>query len=76
MLGPEPTTVLDGPFAETKEVLGGYVLFDAEGLDGAERTARECPIFEVGGRVEVSPVVERGLCEAANDRNNISSVTS
>ena len=71
VLGPEPSVVTDGPFAETKEVLGGYILFEAADMDEAERVARGCPIFHVSGRVEVRPVVERGLCSAASDAESL-----
>lgn len=65
VLGPDVSTVTDGPFAETKEVLGGFVLFEAADMDEAERIAAGCPIFEAKGRVEVRPVVETGLCSEA-----------
>jgi hypothetical protein len=47
-------TVTDGPFAETKEVLGGYYLIEADDLDEALRIAREVPA-PFGG-VEVRPI--------------------
>jgi hypothetical protein len=47
-------TVTDGPFAETKEALGGYYLVDAANLDEAIAIAREVP-GSFGG-VEVRPV--------------------
>lgn len=46
--------VTDGPFAETKEVLGGYYLIDARDLDHALEIAKLCPA-PYGG-VEVRPV--------------------
>jgi hypothetical protein len=51
-------TLHDGPFAETKEQLGGYYLIEAPDLDAAIAWARRIPIAE-GGAVEVRPVVER-----------------
>jgi hypothetical protein len=51
--------VSDGPFAETKEVLGGYYLFECANLDEALDWAAKCPAAYMGGKVEVRPVVER-----------------
>ncbi len=48
--------ITDGPFAEGKEVVGGYFLVRAETLDEAAQMAKDCPIFETGGSVEVRPV--------------------
>lgn len=48
--------VTDGPFAETKEVLGGYYLIDARDLDHALQVAKLCPA-PYGG-VEVRPVMD------------------
>jgi hypothetical protein len=48
----------DGPFAETKEVLGGYYLIDVPDLDAALDVARRIPAARMGGAVEVRPVVE------------------
>jgi hypothetical protein len=47
--------VTDGPFAETKEQLGGYYLIEAEGLDQALEAAKKCPGAH-GGTIEVHPV--------------------
>ena len=52
--------VTDGPFAESKEVLGGYIIIDVKTLDEAVGYAKECPIAELKGRVEVRPVA--ALC--------------
>jgi hypothetical protein len=49
----------DGPFATTKEVLGGYYLLDADNLDSALEVAARIPAARMGGSVEVRPVVER-----------------
>ena len=50
--------VTDGPFAETKEVLGGYYLVEAGSTDEAEAIAARIPSARLGGTVEVRPVVE------------------
>jgi len=49
-------TITDGPFAETKEVLGGFNVVEAETLDEAVRIAAEFPWTEVGS-VEVRPIL-------------------
>ncbi|HET8877526.1 MAG TPA: YciI family protein [Casimicrobiaceae bacterium] len=48
--------ITDGPFAETKEHLGGYHLIDCEDLDEAIAIARRIPTLRAGGAVEVRPV--------------------
>src|SRR4051794_7342928 len=48
--------VTDGPFAETKEQLGGYYLIDVEDLDAALEWAKKIPM--PGGAVEVRPVMD------------------
>ena len=51
------TASTDGPFAETKEVLGGYYLVDCKDLDRAIELAARIPAAH-GGSVEVRPVME------------------
>lgn len=53
------TLTTDGPFAATKEALGGFFLFDADNLDDAIAMAARIPAARRGGAVEVRPVVER-----------------
>jgi len=48
----------DGPFAETKEQLGGYYLIDAQNLDDAISIAKRIPVIKHGGCVEVRPVMD------------------
>ncbi|MEA2519268.1 MAG: hypothetical protein QOF49_1348 [Chloroflexota bacterium] len=50
------TLTTDGPFAETKEALGGFYLIEARDLDQAIETAAKIPV--AGGSVEVRPVWE------------------
>jgi hypothetical protein len=50
------TSVLDGPYAETKEQLGGYYVIDVPDLDAAISWAARCPCAS-GGTVEVRPVM-------------------
>ena len=49
----------DGPFSETKDVLGGFYLFEAADLDSALGVAARIPAARMGGSVEVRPIVER-----------------
>jgi hypothetical protein len=52
-------TVTDGPYAEAKDFVGGYLLVTATNLDHATELAHGCPIFErEGGSVEVRPIRE------------------
>ena len=53
------TLTTDGPFAETKEALGGFYLLDADDLDHALEIAARIPAARMGGSVEVRPVVVR-----------------
>ena len=52
------TLTTDGPFVETKEALGGYVIFEADDLDAAIELAARIPAARMGGAVEVRPVAE------------------
>jgi hypothetical protein len=52
------TLTTDGPFAETKEVLGGFYLFEADDLDTAIELASRVPAARRGGAVEVRPLLE------------------
>ncbi len=51
------TETMDGPFAETKEQLGGYYIFDCENLDEAIKYATMIPVEETG-TVEVRPIMD------------------
>jgi hypothetical protein len=51
-------TVTDGPFAESKEIVGGYFVVEAKSLDEAVQMAKECPDYELGGIVEVREVMK------------------
>lgn len=54
--GPNGKNVTDGPFAESKEIVGGYMVVSADSLDQAAIMARDCPGFALGGTVEVRPI--------------------
>jgi hypothetical protein len=51
--------ITDGPFADTKEVFGGFYLLDASDLDEAVEVASRIPATWMGGSVEIRPLVER-----------------
>jgi hypothetical protein len=53
------TLTTDGPFAETREELGGYYLLEADDIDAALEVAARIPAARLGGAIEVRPVVER-----------------
>jgi hypothetical protein len=53
------TLTTDGPFAETKEILGGFFLVEADDVDGALEIASRIPAARLNGSVEVRPIVER-----------------
>ena len=50
--------IIDGPYADTKEVLGGYYVVDASDLDDALEFAQRIPAVRLGGAVELRPLVE------------------
>jgi hypothetical protein len=50
--------ITDGPYADTKEVLGGYFVFEAANLDEVLEVAARVPAVRLGGAVEVRPLVE------------------
>jgi hypothetical protein len=52
-------TIADGPFAESKEAIGGYFLLELDDFNEALEIAKECPVLEYGVTVEVRPVAEQ-----------------
>jgi hypothetical protein len=52
-------SVVDGPYVDTKEALGGYYLIDVPSGDEALKWARKAPTMMHGGGVEVRPVMVR-----------------
>jgi hypothetical protein len=55
------TLVTDGPYAETKEALGGFFLVDANSIDDAIELAKQLPEPPPGGGIEIRPVyVDQG----------------
>jgi hypothetical protein len=66
MQGPESATTVrvadgkpvttDGPFAETREAIGGYLFYEADDLDAAIALAAKVPAARLGGAVEIRPL--------------------
>jgi hypothetical protein len=56
VVGGRSRTVTDGPYAETKDLVGGFSIIEAPDIAEAARIASGCPILEGGGSVEVRPV--------------------
>jgi hypothetical protein len=63
--GKNGRVVADGPFAESKEAIGGYFLLKVNTLDEAVAIARECPGLPYGAKIEVRPVA--GECPLAEE---------
>ena len=57
--GRKDRAVADGPFAESKEAVGGYILLTVSDLEEAVALAEECPLLDYGAAVEVRPVIEQ-----------------
>lgn len=53
-------TVIDGPYAEAKDLVGGYTLVQARDLHHAVEISRGCPVFDTDGAVEVRPILSMG----------------
>ena len=51
------TLTTDGPFAEIKEAIGGYLFLEADDLDAAIELAAKIPAARMGGGIEVRPIV-------------------
>ena len=48
--------VIDGPYSEAKEVLGGYFMIEADNYAAAETISKECPHLKYGGRIELREI--------------------
>ena len=67
----EETLTTDGPFAETKEQLGGYYLLDCKDLDDALNWAARIPEAKTGS-IEVRPVIDYAALESAMNSSEAS----
>jgi hypothetical protein len=61
VVGGKKRAVTDGPYAETKDVIGGFSIIEARDLEQAAQIASGCPILESGGCVEVRPVMQLNI---------------
>lgn len=52
------TVVTDGPYIESKELVSGYYLINANSLDEAAELAKGCPVLRLGGSVEVREIMK------------------
>lgn len=57
--GKNGRVVADGPFAESKDAVGGYFMLQVDTMDEAVAIAQECPMLPHGGKVEVRQVLEK-----------------
>ncbi len=53
--------VVDGPFAESKESVGGFIVLEASTLQEATEMAKEYPDYSVGGSVSIRPVMKMDM---------------
>lgn len=51
-------TVIDGPFAETKELVAGYWLWQVKSIDEAVEWLKRAPLFDNGTEIEIRPVFD------------------
>ena len=51
------SVVSDGPYAEVKEIVGGYIIVKANDLDEAVALSKGCPTLDIGGTVEIRDVM-------------------
>jgi len=54
---PGSKAVVDGPFAETKDIVGGFSIIKADSFEQACELAKGCPFLDVCGSVEVRPIM-------------------
>ncbi|HZV33012.1 MAG TPA: YciI family protein [Verrucomicrobiae bacterium] len=59
--GKNGRNITDGPFAEAKEVIAGYLLLNVRTLEEAVAVAKTCPCLAFGGKVEVRPLTNECL---------------
>ena len=57
--GKNGRVVADGPFAESKEAVGGYFMLQVDTMEEAVAIAQQCPTLNHGGKVEVRQVLEK-----------------
>jgi hypothetical protein len=61
-------TLSDGPYAESKEAIGGYFILNVADMDEAVEIAKQCPGLDIGLKVEVRPIASRcAIAERAEE---------
>jgi hypothetical protein len=60
MMSGSGNVITDGPYAESKEIVGGFMLLHATDFDEATQLSQGCPMFSVGGTVEVRHIQNFG----------------
>ena len=68
--------ISDGPFAESKEAIGGYFYLRVADMDEALEIARQCPGLEYGAQVEVRPVAEMCTVRARAIREGMATLAA
>jgi hypothetical protein len=56
--GKNPRVIVDGPFAESKEVVGGYLVIEAESLDEAIAISKDSPSLHNGATIAIRPLAD------------------
>src|SRR5690242_2702540 len=74
--GKNGRVVADGPFAESKEAIGGYFLLRVNSLDEAVAIAQQCPGLAYGAQVEVRPVAEECPLKAETAEGRLAQATA
>ena len=67
LTGRKDRAVADGPFMESKEAVGGYIVLTADDMEEAVALAEECPMLDYGGTIEVRPI--SAMCAAMEQAN-------
>lgn len=62
--------ITDGPFSETKELIGGYLMMQAKSFDEVMEWMKRCPIHEDGGELEIRRLIDVGDFAEASDEAN------
>lgn len=51
------TSIVNGPYVETKEAVGGFTIIRAASFEEAAELSKGCPVLETGGSIEIRPVI-------------------
>ena len=69
--GKNGSSITDGPFAESKEVVGGYIIVSAPDVDAAAAIAAGCPLLEYGITIDVRAMVSECTSEHGLVRDEV-----